>query len=168
MADAGSEGREGRLPDGVQEVATQNRRNLGHGSSRCGSELGDPKDIGQRDAFHESQRGQNPVTRTSCPKLADAGRQLSQSEDVGGQPAVEESGAQKPIFALGPQDLDLWARVLAETPTLEPSFCRMADGVADGLEYRSDRLRLLGNGVVPLQAAVALRVLADRAGWKLN
>jgi len=101
-------------------------------------------------------------------ELADARRQLSQSEDVGGQPAVEESGAQKPIFAPGPQDLDLWARVLVQSPSLEPSVCRMADGVADRLEYRSDRLRLLGNGVVPLQAAVALRVLADRAGWKLN
>jgi len=101
-------------------------------------------------------------------RLADARRQLSQSEDVGGQPAVEEFGAQKPIFAPGPQDLDLWARVLVQSPSLEPSVCRMADGVADRLEYRADRLRLLGNGVVPLQAAVALQVLADRAGWKLN
>jgi hypothetical protein len=33
------------------------------------------------------------------------------------------------------------------------------------MEYRADRLRAIGNGVVPLQAAYVLLALADRAGW---
>lgn len=43
--------------------------------------------------------------------------------------------------------------------TVEPDMGRVAHGIAD----RVDRLRLLGNGVVSLQAAVAFRILADRA-----
>ena len=44
-------------------------------------------------------------------------------------------------------------------PSLEPAVC----GVADGPTYRVDRLRCLGNGVVPLVAAVAWRELIGRA-----
>jgi len=40
----------------------------------------------------------------------------------------------------------------------EPSVCRGADGLA----HRVDRLRLCGNGVVPLVAAHAFRILAAR------
>ncbi len=40
--------------------------------------------------------------------------------------------------------------------------------LADGLANRADQLRLLGNGVVSLQAAYALRTLAAAAGWRLT
>jgi len=46
------------------------------------------------------------------------------------------------------------------TKALEPAVC----GMADELAYRVDRLRLCGNGVVPLAAAVAFRVLCHRVG----
>jgi DNA (cytosine-5)-methyltransferase 1 len=49
---------------------------------------------------------------------------------------------------------DLW-------PNAEPDVRRMADGVAYRLDR--DRLRVIGNGVVPLVAAYAWRVLAARA-----
>ena len=42
---------------------------------------------------------------------------------------------------------------------LEPAVRRMADGFPDWVEPRSDRLRCLGNGVVPIQAAMAFRSL---------
>ncbi len=45
----------------------------------------------------------------------------------------------------------------------KPGIVGVVDGVADWLEFRADRLRGCGNGVVPLQAAVALLALADRA-----
>jgi DNA (cytosine-5)-methyltransferase 1 len=48
----------------------------------------------------------------------------------------------------------------AVPPSLEPAVCRVANGPAS----RVDRLRALGNGVVPLVAAHAFRTLAARAG----
>ena len=48
----------------------------------------------------------------------------------------------------------------------QPELCRMADGSASWLEsanaYRSERLQALGNGVVPLTGAIALKVLWKR------
>ena len=58
-----------------------------------------------------------------------------------------------PAWPPGPSEHDEWERV----PThLKPAVCRMADGMA----YRVDRLRVCGNGVVPLAAAYAFRTLA--------
>ena len=67
------------------------------------------------------------------------------------------------IFPPGPDDRSGWREFLKQYPKTEPAVCRNADG----LSGRVDRLRGLGNAVVPLQAAVALRVLADRAGLSL-
>jgi len=48
----------------------------------------------------------------------------------------------------------------AAAPELEPALCRVVDGLAAGLDNaRIDRLRMLGNGVVPLAAGYALRAL---------
>ncbi len=53
-----------------------------------------------------------------------------------------------------------WERVPAD---LKPAICRMADGLASQLDCRVDRLRLCGNGVVPLVAAYAFCTLATEA-----
>ena len=79
------------------------------------------------------------------PVLADAAR--------GG--AVRRNGSQTDVAAdarrgRGPQAVQCWAA--------EPGMGRVADGVA----FRVDRLRACGNGVVPLVAAVAWRVLSER------
>jgi len=72
------------------------------------------------------------------------------------------------LFPPGPADLDGWRGVLAHSPDLEPAVRRMADGVAARLDLsgphaaRVDRLRLLGNGVVSLEAAHAFRTLVAR------
>lgn len=82
---------------------------------------------------------------------------------AGNQSAIPfESGgknmANGSLFSPGPADLDAWRRVLEADPALEPALC----GVADGLASRVDRLRMLGNGVVPLQAAYAFCTLLAR------
>lgn len=67
------------------------------------------------------------------------------------------------LFPPRPHDLDGWRRALAASPQLEPAFCRMADGLATRMDIaRVDRLRMLGNGVVPLEGAYALRTLCAR------
>lgn len=47
-------------------------------------------------------------------------------------------------------------------PTLRTALQYMPDTLAPRNESRTDRLRLLGNGVVPLQAAYAIRTLVTR------
>lgn len=62
------------------------------------------------------------------------------------------------LFPPGPGDVDGWRDVISRAPKLEPAVRRMADGMAS----RVDELRMLGNGVVPLEGAYALRTLATR------
>jgi len=61
-----------------------------------------------------------------------------------------------PLWPPRPADHEAWKDVPAD---LKPAVRRMADGVAD----RVDRLRLCGNGVVPLAAAYAFCTLATEA-----
>lgn len=79
------------------------------------------------------------------------------------------------LFPPGPSDLTTWRDTLERAPELEPAFRRVADGLASRMDIgRVDRLRMLGNGVVPLQAAYAIKTLAHRLAqrghdrlWKL-
>jgi DNA (cytosine-5)-methyltransferase 1 len=64
------------------------------------------------------------------------------------------------IFPPAPSDLEAWRRILETFPEAEPSVRGMADGMAPGL----DRLRLCGNGVVPLAAAYAFITLRESLG----
>lgn len=81
----------------------------------------------------------------------------------------------RPLSPPGPRDDDGWADLLARRPDLapatEPLVRRVVDGLAGGLDlarardidaFRTDALRLLGNGVYSLAAAHALRTLASR------
>jgi DNA (cytosine-5)-methyltransferase 1 len=43
----------------------------------------------------------------------------------------------------------------------EPQLDRMAHGVAN----RVDRVKAIGNGQIPIVAALAFRILTERAGW---
>jgi DNA (cytosine-5)-methyltransferase 1 len=73
-----------------------------------------------------------------------------------------------PAFPPGPADFDAWSRILEQRPDLAPAITKEYEeeielalrGVADGLAGRlvlgrADILKILGNGVVPDQAAFA-------------
>lgn len=65
---------------------------------------------------------------------------------------------------------DEWHR---ERPTLEPAICGVVDGVdpwMDGSIYsnRVERLRAVGNGVVPITAALAFVTLAEELGYEIQ
>lgn len=68
-------------------------------------------------------------------------------------------------FPPSPSDTDAWTRILAERPDLAPATKPEIRGVVDGMARglaRNDQLRILGNGVVPQQAAFAYKLLNSR------
>ncbi len=84
---------------------------------------------------------------------------LDDADGAGPQGWCDDTGehpGKRTAWSPGPGDADGWKRYLRDAPDLEPAVRRGADGLAQ----RVDRLRLCGNGVVPLVAAHALRTLA--------
>lgn len=128
----------------------------------------------ESEAHERERRG---TSADSCRSaMADArsprqqGRELGTAlhADRGGQEAHGSASELRGLFAPGPADIR-WVDILAAhhylAPALEPAFRELVDGVAfDMGDSRSARLRCVGNGVVPLQAAAAVVVLARRTG----
>jgi len=104
---------------------------------------------------------------------------LANTEDVSGRECEQGWGSEERVassgagagFPPGPADLDAWRRILEERPWLAPAISeeeaqrlfrrnltRLPGRVDDA---RTDRLRCLGNAVVPAQAAEALRMLME-------
>lgn len=102
--------------------------------------------------WHESYR--TPTTVGDADRTGLEGR------------CVERKNSANEWFAFppGPADRSGWERVLEHAPHIEPAV----RGGADGLAYRVDRLRLCGNGVVPLVAAYAFRTLCAAAGISIS
>ncbi len=129
--------------------ALANASDSGRGWEGPGSRLG------RRVAFARASRGVSGSTVGDSQGVG-----FGQGPELAvhaGQLAAPFTSRLLPLFPPGPGDLDAWREVLAYRPELEPAVCRVADGVAD----RVDRLRSVGNGVVPLEAAYALGVLRD-------
>jgi DNA (cytosine-5)-methyltransferase 1 len=122
----------------------------GEGSGPHGAGLADAD--GERRV--QTERGQPQVSRPDPfggdVDDADGTRPQGWGDNTG------EHAGERPAWPPGPGDADGWQRYLRYAPDLEPAVRRGADGLA----HRVDRLRLCGNGVVPLVAAHALRTLA--------
>ncbi len=94
-------------------------------------------------------------------------RSMDDADGEGSQGYREWRDANKlPPWPPSPQS-DEWQ---SERPTLEPAICRVVDGVdtwMDGSIHsnRSERLRAVGNGVVPITAGLAFDTLAERLGY---
>lgn len=87
---------------------------------------------------------------------------IARSRTISVQPREQDQASRNlnwtSLFPPGPADENGWRSVLERSPHLEPSVRRMADGMAPHV----DELRMLGNGVVPLEAAYAFRTLSTR------
>lgn len=181
LADAESIGRGQGQPEPEGELGGRDAH--GCGADDVADAASDDRRSGERGAEEgarsdEQQRGGSPVVRG---RMADAdGRRLesvglAQLRRIVGEPGgqsdgrdphgglegqgwAEEEGAAPEAwrgpFPPGPgadwRGIPAWA---------QPSICRVDDGTTD----RVDQLRALGNGVVPLAAAHAVRTLARRA-----
>jgi DNA (cytosine-5)-methyltransferase 1 len=152
---------------------------------RAGRKLGNANQPGLEGRSEpRSERAGKRAARPAVGELADATGE-SGSTECGNearerrtpQPADRSvSGiarAELPDFAPGPGASELWRDLLVRNPELRPAISQaeiesvihnLADGLAAVLDgSRTDSLRACGNGVVPLQAAVALEILTRRA-----
>jgi len=134
---------------------------------RAGGEIGQPP--------KQCDDGPGPLRPGRVRDDSDAGVGLADSCGKG-LPGGERAGASSgstaefcevPVFAPGPSDTAVWQRILADRPHLapavEPGVRVLVDGVAMVVDAcRADQLRCGGNGVVALQAAVALMELLSR------
>jgi DNA (cytosine-5)-methyltransferase 1 len=98
--------------------------------------------------------------RSGRERVLDCNQEMGDAEGRGRVQTLCGSEEGVRPFPPGPSDREAWRATLEANPALEPSVC----GVADGVAHRMDRLRLCGNGVVPVVASVAFRTLAGRLG----
>ena len=165
-----------QLHNGCQQCGPRGRTEHPDGSkSLGGAHVGDPKGL-RRDKA-ECGKAQGVRSDASVKTMADTGgkgrqgrQQLpSLSENRDRSETHGSAGELCRPFPPGPDDLEGWQKYLQHNPGLEPAVCRSPDGLArrldgrpDPLEHRADRLHLTGNGVVPLVAAHAWRILKSR------
>jgi DNA (cytosine-5)-methyltransferase 1 len=80
----------------------------------------------------------------------------------GWQQPVRQSSDERPAWPPSPANTDAWEKVSEQYfPATKPEVRGVANGLARGLA-RADQLRILGNGVVPQQAALAYTLLSGR------
>lgn len=145
-------------------------------AAECGGAVADPRC--QCNGAHEPQSvsgrshpandcaGCSPMAHTSS--TGRQGHQLGTACDCdgGGEEAHGPASQLCGVFAPGPSD-PRWAGILVERPYLAPALEPTFRGVVNGLAFdmgdsRAARLKCVGNGVVPLCAAVAFVTLVRR------
>ena len=107
----------------------------------------------------EGENGSQPEPRRPIVTVADSVSKRGRGWHTGGEYAEHD-------FAPGPSASAEWRDILSRRPDLAPATLEyknghLANGMARGLA-RYAQLRILGNGVVPQQAAMAFRLLKER------
>ena len=98
------------------------------------------------------------------PRSGEAASSRASSQPHGRGQRVADSDGGRFAWPPGPEDRDGWRDYIAAggpAPSL-PGIRRGIDGVPEELEYAKDRLRALGNAVIPIASAYAVAKLVER------
>ena len=157
----------------VEKLVGQGQEPRRHDADGRGGQVADVADA------KGIRRSQGGAERQGRKRLA-ASVERSALDDAGDVANSNEGGRRAPerdlhegqwdtlgLFPPNPRDLEGWRAVIERAPGLEPAVRRLAYGYTAGLEssplaYRTDQLRVLGNSVMPLTAALAFTVLQHR------
>jgi len=104
-----------------------------------------------------------PEPRGSGKHMGNAS--VGRDQDRDAQPSGEIADERRRLFPPPPNDRGAWAEVLRERPDLAPAVESEVRGVVDESSRTLDRtslFKILGNGVVPLQAHYGFQVLTRR------
>ena len=135
--------------------------------------ISDPNGGGfQRESFDASNDGKRQARGDNTNRCDDTmghpdGAGLQKRQSIGTNPREEFASFVRTGWPPGPNGN--WENVpeyLLPAIKAKSSFRGMDDGAAAWMD-RNQRLRSIGNGVVPLVVAYAFRTLANRAGGKL-
>ncbi len=146
---------------GDRLIPIARRRSQGRTGTRpAGALLADAPHVYGRPRIESDASGSRlgrPGLAGNGTAVADAGLGRPPQQRDGSRSKAQRAAAVRSslLFPPGPADLDAWRDVLEEWPEIEPAI----RGELNGDTARVDRLRALGNGVVPLVAAYAYRRL---------
>ena len=159
------------VSDAGREFLRLESGRIGRASGASATELGDDCEaVANADGARLEGRGvrgsgraDKRAARATGGEMADADSGRRESERRGGlldgERAALGNDADGPRgWPPGPDDTDGWREWIAQGGP-QPAVRRNAHGLSN----RMDRLRCLGNAVVPAQAELALRVLLERA-----
>ena len=100
---------------------------------------------------------------TRYNEVMELGSNVSDTYNRGGEIQASRKQSSKQMFGGNGEKggIDRWGGKFDSWWEIEPGMGRLVDGATDWV----DKLRILGNGVVPQQAAQSLQILAARLAW---
>ena len=148
-------------PRGLQPHASQRRNRLADTDSTRSTTR-----IHRRGVDSEGRQEQARYVGDNGSKMVNADSIGRRTHGDSEQQSTRAGWGGRPLqWPPSPQSTESWREVIEVRPDLAPATKPKVRGVADGMAgglARADKLRILGNGVVPQQAALAFTLLHDR------
>jgi len=166
QAEAVVDGRSRELANSTSERPREAGRHIERPTTRTASDRTALGNASSRRSQVGNTQPSRAVTEQRSSYVGNADSQRRRTQGNGElTPAGIGWGGRPFPWPPGPGSTEDWREVIEVRPDLAPATQPEVRGVANGLApglARTDRLRILGNGVVPQQAALAFQILKER------